>query len=406
MTQCTRCSLENKEDVQHSAECDWHLKTPQEESSHLFFKGELTEPLGPLLMGIKTVALAPHYIFLSFLWIGFIFSWFASLFTVIITGKYPCRLFNFNLGVLRWSWRVEFYGIGALGTDLYPPFTLKSVDYPADLDISYPERLSRRLAVIKLLLLVFFIVYVATRWLILFYYTGFIAIIFFFSLKYPRNSFDFLLGFGRWTYHMAAYIALMTDRFPSFRIGEPTVQEKSITERGSDSFFREQSDNVDSQTHCYDRSDQKLGVQPDVVDTGITKYAGFWRRFGASFIDLSVINTAIAIIILIFNIALDPEEYNDYIIIVFNYSTLLVAGWLYYALLESSSRAATLGKMAVGIIVTDSEGGRISFGRATKRYFAKIISTMILFIGFLMIAYKKKNQGLHDRIAGTLVIRR
>ena len=81
----------------------------------------------------------------------------------------------------------------------------------------------------------------------------------------------------------------------------------------------------------------------------------------------------------------------------------IVLSWLYSALLESSARGATLGKMVMGARVTDLSGGRISFGRATGRYFAKIISGMILAIGFIMVAFTARKQGLHDMIAGTLV---
>ena len=79
--------------------------------------------------------------------------------------------------------------------------------------------------------------------------------------------------------------------------------------------------------------------------------------------------------------------------------------WIYEAAMESSSRQATLGKMAVGLKVTDEQGQRISFGRATGRYFSKIISSMILFIGYIMVGFTARKQGLHDMIAGTLVTR-
>ena len=83
--------------------------------------------------------------------------------------------------------------------------------------------------------------------------------------------------------------------------------------------------------------------------------------------------------------------------------TLLFGGWLYFALMESSTRQATLGKMALDMKVTDDEGNRISFGRATGRYFAKILSALILLIGFIMVAFTDRKRGLHDMIAGTLV---
>jgi uncharacterized RDD family membrane protein YckC len=84
----------------------------------------------------------------------------------------------------------------------------------------------------------------------------------------------------------------------------------------------------------------------------------------------------------------------------------ILMGWLYYALMESSSNQGTLGKMALGLTVTDQAGQRISFGRATGRFFAKILSAMILLIGFFMIGWTARKQGLHDMIAGTLVVKR
>lgn len=84
----------------------------------------------------------------------------------------------------------------------------------------------------------------------------------------------------------------------------------------------------------------------------------------------------------------------------------VVVGWLYYALMESSSWQGTLGKKALGIVVTDYAGQRLGFGQATGRHFGKIVSSLILGIGFLMVAFTARKQGLHDMIAGTLVVRR
>jgi uncharacterized RDD family membrane protein YckC len=83
---------------------------------------------------------------------------------------------------------------------------------------------------------------------------------------------------------------------------------------------------------------------------------------------------------------------------------IAAAGWLYFALMESSSKQGTLGKMALSIVVTDVNGNRITFGRATGRYFGKILSGLILYIGYIMVAFTEKKQGLHDMIAGTLVV--
>ena len=83
---------------------------------------------------------------------------------------------------------------------------------------------------------------------------------------------------------------------------------------------------------------------------------------------------------------------------------LMIVGWLYFALMESSVNQATLGKMALGIKVTDLDGNRISFGRATGRYFGKIVSGMILYIGFIMAGFTEKKQALHDIMASCLVV--
>ncbi|RKD21833.1 hypothetical protein BEP19_14575 [Ammoniphilus oxalaticus] len=88
------------------------------------------------------------------------------------------------------------------------------------------------------------------------------------------------------------------------------------------------------------------------------------------------------------------------------YALSAVIGWLYFAGLESSSRQATLGKMLFSLKVTDLSGNRISFARATGRYFSKAISTLLLFLGYLMVAFSSRKQGLHDKIASTLVVRK
>jgi len=85
---------------------------------------------------------------------------------------------------------------------------------------------------------------------------------------------------------------------------------------------------------------------------------------------------------------------------------IMVVPWLYWALMESSSHQATLGKMALGLNVTDLKGERLSFGRATGRYFGKFVSELILYIGFMMAGWTAKKQALHDIMAGTLVVKK
>jgi len=151
-------------------------------------------------------------------------------------------------------------------------------------------------------------------------------------------------------------------------------------------------------------------------------YAGFWLRFVAIIIDSIAINVAARILLFpllgvmglrmafMRHWPMAPMEPGAILALIgtlfWLIAILSVVKWLYYALLESSAWQATLGKKALGLMVTDLEGYRISFGRATGRFFAKMISAMILCIGFMMAGFTKKKQALHDMIAGTLVIRK
>lgn len=146
------------------------------------------------------------------------------------------------------------------------------------------------------------------------------------------------------------------------------------------------------------------GVQS--AEQGLTVYAGFWKRLAAFIIDW-VIVYAVSLVFgfslgISFNYSPGGEGVADF------FSGLLgiIITWVYFALMESSKKQGTVGKMALGIKVTDMNGSRISFGRATGRHFAKYISTLILFIGFMMIAFTSKKQGLHDILAKCLVVKK
>jgi uncharacterized RDD family membrane protein YckC len=142
-------------------------------------------------------------------------------------------------------------------------------------------------------------------------------------------------------------------------------------------------------------------------------YAGFWLRFVAYIIDailLGVINVLINIVFTVQAPLMNtpgrgPQFYFLQMLTLRSFAEYGI-GWLYYALMESSQLQATLGKLALGLIVTDMNGQRINFGRATGRYFGKILSLITIYVGFMMAGWTEKKQALHDIIASTLVIRR
>ena len=149
-----------------------------------------------------------------------------------------------------------------------------------------------------------------------------------------------------------------------------------------------------------------MNQQPTNEINGSTQFGGFWIRVGAYFIDLVVLIIPILLISFLFRAALPAADEMEQVIVEVMDSILsLVVWWIYFAVLHSSKWQATVGKKAVGLKVVDENGNRISFGRATGRYFAKFISAFILAIGYMMVGWSKKKQGLHDMIAGTYVIK-
>lgn len=142
-------------------------------------------------------------------------------------------------------------------------------------------------------------------------------------------------------------------------------------------------------------------TSPRYEGTENARFAGFWIRFVATLVDAIILMIPSFILLMLLSPdSLSGTESEDSA----SYQAVSFALWLLYkAGMESSSKQATLGKMLVGIKVTDLNGNRISFGRAIGRYFAQILSSLILFIGFIMAAFTAKKQALHDMIAGTYV---
>ena len=221
----------------------------------LQLQGELDSRLSRWRWLVKWLLVIPHVIVLVFLWIAFVILTVVAFFAILFTGRYPRAIFDFDVGVLRWSWRVGFYSYSALATDRYPPFTLADVpDYPARLDVEYPQELSRGLVLVKWWLLalphyLIVAVFAGGAW------AGFNAasddsawtsvggligllvliagVVLLFTGRYPKAIFDFVMGMNRWVYRVAAYAALMTDTYPPFRLdmgGSEPISETSASD--------------------------------------------------------------------------------------------------------------------------------------------------------------------------------
>ena len=198
----------------------------------------LDAPLSRGLWLIKWLLLIPHYIALAVLSVGYLAVSIVAFVAILATGHYPRWAFDYTTGVLRWSWRVQYYGYNALATDRYPPFTLRAVDFAARLDVVYPEHLSRRLVLVKSWLLAIphlLIVWAASAsWdtggndgVGLLFGGGLLglvltiaAISLLFTGRYPVGLYDLIMGAMRWSYRVIAYVALMTDEYPPFRLDQ------------------------------------------------------------------------------------------------------------------------------------------------------------------------------------------
>jgi len=201
----------------------------------------LDDPLSPWLWLVKWILAIPHYFVLIFLWIAFGILTFIAGIAILFTGRYPRGIFDFNVGVMRWTWRVVFYsGTGGLGTDRYPPFTLgPEPDYPATLEVAYPDKLSHGLVLVKWWLLAIphflvlvFIVGGGVGWWwwdsntavwsggLLGILVFVAAVILLFTGRYPKPLFDLIIGLNRWAFRVFGYVALMTDDYPPFRLDQ------------------------------------------------------------------------------------------------------------------------------------------------------------------------------------------
>jgi hypothetical protein len=186
---------------------------------------------------VKWLLVLPHAFVLALLWLAVVLLTAVAGVAILFTGRYPRAIFDFNVGVMRWSWRVSYYAFSGLGTDRYPPFSLRpDPSYPADLAIDYPERLSRGLVLVKWWLLAI------PHYLIVGLFAGgwatwvddnrrlgggagliailvlVAAVVLLVSGRYPRPVFDFVMGMNRWCYRVLAYAALMRDEYPPFRL--------------------------------------------------------------------------------------------------------------------------------------------------------------------------------------------
>jgi hypothetical protein len=201
-------------------------------------RADLTAPPGRWLWLFKWVLLIPHFLVLIALWIVFLVLTLGAYVVVLVTGRYPRSTFDFNVGVLRWSWRVGYYGYEVLGTDRYPPFALREEpDYPAGLQIAPPPPMPRWRPLVAWLLAI-------PHLLILAAFAGgtwqasadgdeqmtlpglvgvgvlIVAIALLFTARYPRGLYDLLVGLARWSLRVVAYVALLTDAYPPFRLDQ------------------------------------------------------------------------------------------------------------------------------------------------------------------------------------------
>lgn len=192
-------------------------------------EGSLDEPLSRGLWLVKWLFAIPHFILLVLLWLGFVVSTFLAFWVLLFTGRYPRALFDYNVYVLRWTWRVSYYATSAIGTDRYPPFHGRpDATYPAQLDIEYPESQRRGLPLIGWWL-AGIPQYAIAALLgggmggmnnIIAILTIVAGLLLLFTARYPRELFDLVIGCNRYALRVTAYAAFMTREYPPFRLDQ------------------------------------------------------------------------------------------------------------------------------------------------------------------------------------------
>ncbi|MBF6211895.1 DUF4389 domain-containing protein [Nocardia puris] len=220
------------------------LGKPEPAAHPVRVRGDLDPGLSRWMWLVKWLLAIPHYFVLFFLHIGYAVVTVIAFFAILFTGKYPKALFEFNVGVMRWNWRVSFYALTVLGTDKYPPFSLRpDPEYPADLEIDHPEKLHRGLVLVKWWLLAiphYLIIGVlmsgtvasavqdegtgawnlAMSWPVIHVLVAIALIGLLFTARYPKGLYDFVVGINRWLLRVQAYAGLMRDEYPPFRLDQ------------------------------------------------------------------------------------------------------------------------------------------------------------------------------------------
>jgi hypothetical protein len=182
-------------------------------------RGEVDAPSRWLWLLKWCVLAVPHYPILILLYLAYPLSTVAAGVAILCTGRYPRPLFEFNVGVLRWSWRVMNYRFPMNSTDKYPPFTLASApDYPGDLEVDYPDRLKNWAVLVKWLLAIPQVLLCWSMEAPLQVLCVIAALALLFTGSIPQGAFDLLMGMVRWRYRVAVYVSLLRDEYPPFRM--------------------------------------------------------------------------------------------------------------------------------------------------------------------------------------------